>query len=400
MKNRKVMNSPFFIEVGYFQKSHHEERICGDVFLSKKIDGKQRVIAVLSDGMGHGVKANVLATLTSTMALNFTIEHKSPNAITEIIMNALPVCSQRKMSYSTFTIVDVDLNNDVTIIEYDNPQTIVINGKEIFDPEWQCIVPEAKQTNIKEILTCRFKPAKEDRILFWSDGVTQSGLGTDEFPRGWGIEEATKFAHKMIAADPQIPASKLAAKVVNMAASIDGWKLKDDASCAVIYFRTPRKLLICTGPPYEETNDHQLASKLKYFDGKKIICGATTANIIARELALPIIDNASIYDPDLPPTSSMQGVDLVSEGILTLSKAFSILEKFNEDYKLGYGPADTIVHHLINSDEITFLVGTRVNEAHQDPMLPVELEMRRTLIKRMKKILEEKFLKETIVQYI
>jgi len=75
--------------------------------------------------MGHGVKANVLATLTSTMALNFTIEHKSPNAITEIIMNALPVCSQRQMSYSTFTIVDVNLNNDVTIIEYDNPQTIV-----------------------------------------------------------------------------------------------------------------------------------------------------------------------------------------------------------------------------------------------------------------------------------
>lgn len=394
------MESPFFIEVGYFQKSHHEERICGDVFLSRKIDGKQRVIGVLSDGMGHGVKANVLATLTSTMALNFTIEHKSPNAITEIIMNALPVCSQRKMSYATFTIVDIDLNREVTIIEYDNPQTIVISGKELFEPEWQCIVPEMKQANIKEILTCRFKPLKEDRIIFWSDGVTQSGLGTDEYPRGWGIEEATRFVHKVVSSDPQVSADKLAAKVVNMAASIDGWKLKDDASCAVIYFRTPRKLLICTGPPYEETNDHLLASKLKYFDGKKIVCGATTANIIARELKLPISDSSSSLDPDLPPTSAMPGVDLVSEGILTLSKAFSILENYDEDSVPGKGPADIIVQHMANSDEITFLVGTRVNEAHQDPALPVELELRRTLIKRITKILEDKFLKEVNVQYI
>lgn len=394
------MESPFFIEVGYFQKSHHEERICGDVFLSRKIDGKQRVIGVLSDGMGHGVKANVLATLTSTMALNFTIEHKSPNAITEIIMNALPVCSQRKMSYATFTIVDIDLIREVTIIEYDNPQTIVISGKELFEPEWQCIVPEMKQANIKEILTCRFKPLKEDRIIFWSDGVTQSGLGTDEYPRGWGIEEATRFVHKVVTSDPQISADKLAAKVVNMAASIDGWKLKDDASCAVIYFRTPRKLLICTGPPYEETNDHLLASKLKYFDGKKIVCGATTANIIARELKLPISDSSTSLDPDLPPTSAMPGVDLVSEGILTLSKAFSILENYDEDSVPGKGPADIIVQHMANSDEITFLVGTRVNEAHQDPALPVELELRRTLIKRITKILEDKFLKEVNVQYI
>lgn len=394
------MESPFFIEVGYFQKSHHEERICGDVFLSRKIDGKQRVIGVLSDGMGHGVKANVLATLTSTMALNFTIEHKSPNAITEIIMNALPVCSQRKMSYATFTIVDIDLNREVTIIEYDNPQTIVISGKELFEPEWQCIVPEMKQANIKEILTCRFKPLKEDRIIFWSDGVTQSGLGTDEYPRGWGIEEATRFVHKVVSSDPQVSADKLAAKVVNMAASIDGWKLKDDASCAVIYFRTPRKLLICTGPPYEETNDHLLASKLKYFDGKKIVCGATTANIIARELKLPISDSSASLDPDLPPTSAMPGVDLVSEGILTLSKAFSILENYDEDSVPGKGPADIIVQHMANSDEITFLVGTRVNEAHQDPALPVELELRRTLIKRITKILEDKFLKEVNVQYI
>lgn len=394
------MNSPFFIEVGYSQRPHHSERICGDSHLSAKMDGNQRVVAVLSDGMGHGVKANVLATLTSTMALSFTKEHKSPNKIAQIIMKALPECSQRQMSYSTFTIVDVDLRREVSIIEYENPQTIVMHGKEPFDPEWQCIVPEKKHPRCMEILTCSFPPSLEDRIIFWSDGVIQAGLGADDYPRGWGVEDAKKFVHRMVSSNPSISAQSLAAKVVNMASSLDSWKLKDDATCVVIYLRTPRKLLLCTGPPYEEANDHQLASRLKYFDGRKIICGATTSSIISRELRIPVIDSQDFLDPELPPTSEMEGVDLITEGILTLSKVFSILESHDDNRELGAGAADSIVRLLLDSDEITFVVGTRINEAHHDPMLPVELEMRRNIIRRIQAVLEQRFLKDVTVEYI
>jgi len=395
------MNSfPFFIEVAYSQKSHHEERICGDVFLSKRTEGKQRVIIVLSDGMGHGVKANILATLTATMSLSLTEEHKNPNSIAQLIMKTLPVCSQRQTTYSTFTIIDIDLNNDVLVIEYDNPQTLITREKEIFEPEWHCIVTESDRKRNKEILSCRFSPKKEDRIIFWTDGITQSGIGTEEYPQGWGIKNAIEFAKKIVTAEPQISAQKLASKVVNMASMNDSWQLNDDATCVVAYFRTPRKLLICSGPPFDPENDRLLTDRIKDFEDKKIICGATTANIVSREFRQPIVDNLISNDHELPPTSKMKGVDLITEGILTLSKTYLILDKYNEKIELGNGPADELARFIVDSDEITFVVGTRINEANQDPRLPIELELRRTLIKRMKTLLEQKFLKEVDIEYI
>lgn len=394
-------NFPFSIEVACSQKSHFEERICGDVFLSKKTEGRQRAIVALSDGMGHGVKANILGTLTSTMALSLTEEHKNPNSIGQIIMKTLPVCSQRQTSYSTFTIIDIDLNKEVSIIEYDNPQTLTLRGKEIFEPEWHCIVTEGERRKInKEILTCSFSPEKEDRIIFWTDGITQSGIGSEDYPTGWGIKNAIEFVRKIVCAEPQISAQKLASKVVNMAAVNDEGQLKDDASCVVIYFRTPRKLLICSGPPFDPENDRLLASRIIDFDGKKAICGATTANIVSREFRQPIIDNFYSTDHELPPTSTMQGVDLITEGILTLSKTFLLLDRYSDKAPLSKGPADELAKLILDSDEITFMVGTRINEANQDPRLPVELEMRRTLVKRIKDLVEQKFLKEVDVEYI
>lgn len=394
------MSSPFFIEVGYASKSHADERICGDVFLSKKVEGNQRTIAVLSDGMGHGVKANILATLTATMALNFTEEHAAPNKIVRTILKALPVCSERQVSYATFTIVDISANQDVTIIEYDNPQTIIMRGRDVFDPEWQCIMPSSDLGKGKEILTCTFTPQKEDRIIIWTDGVTQSGLGTSEYPTGWGLKEALKFTHRMVNAEPEISAQKLAAKIVNMAHINDIWRLKDDTSCAVLYLRHPRKLLICTGPPVNEENDKVLAHRFAEFAGTKIICGATTANIISRETSQPIVDDTKVIDRTLPPTSRMEGADLVTEGILTLSKAFTILDGYTENVNLDQGPAHAIAKHILNSDEITFVVGTRINEANQDPRLPFDLEVRRSLIGRLKALLEQKLLKEVLVELV
>ena len=140
------MNRNFFIEVNSQQRNYDGERICGDVFLYRYIKEEDRVIAVLSDGMGHGVKANILATLTATMAINFTREHKEVDRIAEIIMNTLPVCSERKISYSTFTIIDIESSGRVNILEYDNPSTVVLRGNQIFDPSWKKVILEKGKT--------------------------------------------------------------------------------------------------------------------------------------------------------------------------------------------------------------------------------------------------------------
>lgn len=394
------MDNRFYIEVNAELKNHHESRICGDVFLSRRINEENRIVAVLSDGMGHGVKANMLATLTATMALNFTAEHKEMHRIAEIIMNTLPECSERKMSYSTFTIIDIEFDGKVRILEYDNPQTIVLRGKKIFEPEWTCVMLEGGKSAGKELKSCEFVPEKEDRIIFFSDGVAQSGLGGGKFLFGWGRDSVQQYVVELVNHEPDISALQLAHKVVNMAHVNDGYLSKDDTSCGVIYFREPRKMLVCTGPPFEETNDSGFARMVDQFDGKKIICGATTADIIARELKRSIEDTFDFDDPDLPPISLMEGVDLVTEGILTLGKVTEILKGFNSSTRLTKGPADRIVKMLIESDEIHFIIGTRINIAHQDPSLPVELEIRRTVVKRIARLLEDKFLKEVALTFI
>ena len=324
------MDDNFFIEVHCAQKNCGEERICGDVFLSRKISEEGRTIIVLSDGMGHGVKANVLATLTATMALNFTQEHKEPEKIAEIIMNTLPVCSERHMSYSTFTIIDIQEHGSVNILEYDNPQTFIFRGNKLYNPEWSCLILKTEKNAGKEINTCSFIPQKEDRLFICSDGITQSGLGTADYPFGWGLDDLHDYAEKLITNNPVISARRVSSKIVNMANKNDGFFSGDDTSCTTVYFRKPRKLLVCTGPPYEKDKDIELANTVKEFEGKKIISGATTADIIARELGLPIEDTMTFDDPDLPPMSYMDSIDLVTEGILTLTKVTRISERLQQ----------------------------------------------------------------------
>ena len=394
------MQKDFYIEVNSQQRNHYGERICGDVFLNKYIKEEDRIIAVLSDGMGHGVKANILATLTATMALNFTREHKEVDLIAEIIMNTLPVCSNRKIAYSTFTIADIESSGKVNILEYDNPLTIILRGSKLFDPQWKEIILEKGQHAGKILRSCTFIPEKEDRIIICSDGASQSGMGSDSFPFGWERDNIASYAASLASGNPSLSASILASKIVSMAYKNDHYKAKDDISCAVMYFREPRKLLLCTGPPYEKEKDRELAAKVKNYPGRVILCGGTTADIIARELNRKIVDNLIFEDPELPPESFLEGIDLVTEGILTLQKVNVILKTFNNSVKLGKGPADKIVRLLMESDEIHFIIGTRINIAHQDPTLPVELEIRRTVIKRIARLLEENWIKKISFEYI
>ncbi|MCU4176024.1 SpoIIE family protein phosphatase [Carboxylicivirga sp. N1Y90] len=390
----------FYIDIECRQNNHVGELICGDVFLSKRIKEEGRTIAVLSDGMGSGVKANVLATLTASMAMNFTVEHREVRKTAEIIMNTLPVCSVRKVSYSTFTIIDIDDDGTTTIVEYDNPQCIVMRGAKMFDPKWSYIELQSEQNKGKKIRTCKFKAQREDRVFFWSDGIVQSGMGSRAFPFGWGEEAVGEYVKKIVNYTPFASAIKIANKVVNMAMLHDGDKPKDDSSCGVIYFREPRKLLLISGPPFEDESDFKFSLKVQHYKGKKIIAGGTTAEVIARELALKFDAGLESDDPDLPPVSFMQGIDLVTEGILTLGKVATLLEQYNNETRLGRGPADQIIKMLLESDKIHVLNGTRINVAHQDPNLPVELEIRRTVVKRIVKLLEEKFLKEVNIEYM
>ena len=393
----------YHTEVGHFQINHEGEKICGDVFLSKRIPEENRVLCVLSDGMGHGVRANVLATLTATISLNFSMEHKDANAFAGMIMKALPVCSERKISYSTYTVVDISMESDtVSILEYDNPQTLILRGNRIYQPEWTHVKykGDVKDKRVVDLKKCSFVPRIEDRIVFCSDGIVQSGLGKG-MTMGWGRNDFIQFVRKTVETKPGISAADLAERVVKRAAANDLYKPKDDFTCGVVYFRRARKAILCTGPPFNPEKDHEFADILENFNGVKIISGATTTEIIARELGRTVTNEERI-DLTLPPSSKMDGIDLITEGVLTLSKVTHMLNtlKINSNTQFGKGPADRICKFLLNTDEIYVLVGTKINETHHDPSLPVEIEIRKHLIQRLTNVLSEKFLKVVNIEYM
>jgi len=393
----------YHTEVGHFQINHEGEKICGDVFLSKRIPEENRVLCVLSDGLGHGVRANVLATLTATISLNFSMEHKDANALAGIIMKALPVCSERGLSYSTYTIIDISNELDtVSILEYDNPQTLIMRGHRVYEPEWTSVKYEGdiKDKRIVDLKKCFFIPQIEDRIIFFSDGITQSGLGKG-ITMGWGRNNMIKFVRELIETSATISAADLAERVVRQASLNDLQTPKDDLTCGVVYFREPRKTILCTGPPFSAEKDSEFANILKNFDGRKIISGATTTEIIARELNREVVDE-TIVDPTLPPSSKMAGIDIVTEGVLTLSKVTHLLNNLNITTvtQFGKGPADQVCKLLLDSDEIYILVGTKINENHLDPNLPVEIEIRKNLIRRLTQVLADKFMKVINIKYM
>lgn len=388
------------VEVDFRQKNCGRQRTGGDVFLSRKLKEQQRVISVLSDGLGSGIKAGVLATLTSVMGLNYMSSFRDPAKAARSIMDTLPVCSERHISYSTFSLVDVDFENEVKIVEYDNPPVLVARGSEIIKLERSQVQVTRTDREPVAISVADFQARPGDRIIMLSDGVSQSGIGSQPLPFGWGIEKTGNFIREQIEKKADISACELAAAIVDKAWLNNGGHALDDITCGVIYFRQPRQLLIMTGPPYDQKKDRLLADLVGNFPGRKIICGGTTANIVARETGREVHVMLGKIDPDLPPDSVMEGVDLITEGILTVGRVARYLEDRRNPETLNLNPATKIVRMLLNSDIINFVVGTRVNEFHQDPNMPVELEIRRNVIKKIAALLENQYLKETSIQYI
>ena len=394
-------NTDYHVEIDVQQKRPKGEIACGDVFQSDIYREEGRTILVLSDGIGHGIKASVIATLTATMALKYAKFHTKPEISAKIIMEALPKSSDGKESYATFTIIEIETDGNVRIINYDNPPVMIFRNGKPFQPKEYELEVRGKE-NVGKLLRCReFKAKKEDRMIFLTDGVTQSGLGNNRYPMGWGHEKIHEFVQNQVSRMPDISATKLARKIVNQATMNDNFEVKDDVTCGVIYFREPRKFMLITGPPFYKIKDFDFVDRIQDFNGKKIICGGTTAEIIARELNMEVeIEHAAKNPHALPPPAKMEGFEMVTEGILTLGKVEEILESFNSDTRLQDSPAEKVVKLLLQHDSIDIIVGTRINWAHQDPEQPLELELRKFVVKRIVKILTKKFFKKVEVEYV
>lgn len=385
-----------FIDIDCSQIKKFGQNAYGDYFISKRSDNNERVLAVLSDGLGSGIKANILSCMTATMLVRFIEEDIPLKKAAQIIMDSLPVCQVRQISYATFSAIDCRDDGSVWVVEEGNPSFLLMRGAEEVALDYQEIVsPKFPDRHLK---LYKFKAENGDRVIFCSDGVTQAGIGTKEYPLGFKREGLLDFLRQYLSLHPNVSSSDLSHEVIEKALSVEeNEHAGDDISCGVLYFRTPRKALIFTGPPYNRTKDREYCLSFDFFSGKKAICGGTTANLISRELNREIVGTTTEIVGDLPPVAYMDGVDLVTEGILTLTRAAEYLEKEELNHKDAAG---LLVKFLLESDIIEFMVGAMLNQAHYDPALPIEIEVRRTVIKKIKKLLESKYFKQVAINYI
>lgn len=396
------MQSNLFIDVACAQLNCAGERICGDSFLLRRIADGRRTIVVLSDGMGHGVKANILSTLTSTMLLNFITTHRNIGDIAEMILKTLPVCNIRKISYSTFTMIDFDnVTGDVTIVEHDNPRTIIVRDGVPVHLEWESSRIEREGALALVVSTACFRTQADDRFVVVSDGVTQSGQRTERYKFGWSEAGLLQFVSYILSFNGHVSSRDLALQVLSKASQNDASQPADDMSCVALHVRIPRRMMLVSCPPSVRDENVRLVQQLRDFNGDKVICGYPVAEIIADAMNLPIEKESFSSDPQLPPMWKIAGFNLVTEGIVTLNRVLDTLEHTDNVEMLGSGRSvsERLCRMLLRSDEIVFVIGMRRN-IDTAFYLPDELELRRNVLRRIASLLRTKFGRGVTINYL
>lgn len=359
--------------------SRYGEELCGDhVEVVKRADG---TIYVLSDGLGSGVKANILATLTSKIAIGLIEKNLPLEEIIETIIQTLPICTVRELAYSTLAILEVYNDGQAHLIELDTPTAFLLRGNRVSPVEM--FEREIKGKLIKE---ARFQMEKGDCIFLASDGIIHAGIGgLMDFGLGW--EGVAGHLEEIGTQEP--PITEMVEKMMKICQAYYLMEPGDDFTLLGARLREPRHLTIMTGPPINEADDGLMVRRLARARGKKVICGGTTAQIFSREMKREMVCSFDYYDPEIPPTSQIHGVDLVTEGLLTLNKTLQYLRDCRYPNRpTGLDGASLLSCALLESDEITLLVGRAVNEAHQSLNLPIDLGIRTQVIERLIQSLE------------
>ncbi len=375
------------VDIGWKSINHYGEQLCGDhVDIVENGDNSQ--VIVLADGLGSGVKASILSTLTSKIISTMMAEGLSIEDCVETIMATLPVCSVRGVAYSTFTIIHIADNREAEIIEYDNPQVIVIrNGEEY---------PVRRlEMNISGKKVYRSSVALSDGDFFiaMSDGCPHAGLGI-KYNFGWKREDIVSFMIEHVYSG--YTAKTLSHILIDEVEKLYCGKPGDDATACVLKVRRREPMNILFGPPSNRDDANRMMSLFFSKEGKHIVCGGTTSSIAAKYLGKPVKTNLSFEKSDVPPIAEIEGVDLVTEGVITVNKVVEYAKdalgdnKLYEKWSVGRDGASLICRLLFEeATDINFYVGKAINPAHQNPDLPINFNIKMNLVEELSKCLRQ-----------
>jgi hypothetical protein len=380
-----------YYEWGTRQINKRGEELCGDnIAVSRQ---KDSVILALSDGLGSGVKANILASLTTQIAIHLLQNNLPIGEVVETLTKTLPVDRVRKLAYSTFAIAQFFRRGTARIVEFDSPAAILLRNRKLYP-----IVYSEKSIAGKKIEEVVIDLEDGDWVIFVSDGVLNAGIG-GVYPLGWGWNQTANFleshTHRGLTADDL--ASKIAEAVSELYAGPPG----DDVSIVVIKVRRKLVASIFTGPPADSAEDGQAVKCFLRYPGQHIVCGGTTAKIVARHMNMPLEVDLKTMTEDVPPIAHIQGIDLVSEGILTLTRTSMILRSGVDKNKIQYQTdgVSNLLRMMLSVDHVHFIVGQAVNPAHQNPELPHQLGIRMKVVEEIAEELK-KYGKEVTIEEI
>lgn len=362
-----------FYEWGIKQLKKDGEELCGDnVAIARHPDC---VTLALSDGLGSGVKANILSTLTTRIAMHL-MENKLPLAeVVETLTKTLPVCEVRKLAYSTFAIGQFFSDGSARVVEFDTPSLVLLRQRKSVP-----VQSEDRQIEDKKIRESRFELKVGDWLIFVSDGVLNAGIG-GLYPLGWGQDHVIRFLEEHGHAD--LSAQELADSLAQAVWDLYHGKPGDDVSAAVIKVRRKLMATILTGPPADRSADERVVARFAERPGFRAACGGTTAKIVARHMGgRPLDVDLSTIRADVPPLARLEGVDLTTEGILTLNRTNDLLRSGadKESVKFRTDGASALLRLCLEVDHVHFIVGLGVNPAHQNPDLPRQLDMKLAVV--------------------
>ena len=372
-------------DIGYKSINHVGEELCGD-HIDIVEEGEDSTVIVLADGLGSGVKASILSTLTSKIISTMMAAGLPLEECVSTIAATLPVCSLRGVAYSTFTIIHI-LNNEIAeIIQYDNPHVIVIRDYEVYD------YPKTEM-NIggKKIYKTSLRLREGDVFVAMSDGCPHAGLG-GKYNFGWKREDIADFMVALVAGG--YTAKNLSTMLVDECNDLYGNKPGDDTTACVIKIRKREPMNILFGPPSNRDDANRMMSLFFSKAGKHIVCGGTTSSIAAKYLGKPVTVSLDFEQSDIPPTAEIEGVDLVTEGVITMNRVLQYAKDYldknelYEQWNFNKDGASQICRLLFEeATDINFYVGKAVNPAHQNPDLPINFNIKMNLVEELSKYL-------------
>ncbi|MDR3562694.1 MAG: SpoIIE family protein phosphatase [Negativicutes bacterium] len=366
-------------EVAVAQLSKCREELCGDKVEVTR--SGELTTVVISDGLGSGVKANILATLTTKIASSLLKRGIPLEEVVNTVAQTLPVCRERKIAYSTLHIIKFRPDGQTTVVEFDSPATFLVRGGQVVP-----FPTKEKEIAGKTVMEGHLALQENDCIVAVSDGVIHSGIG-GLLKLGWNWQG---ISAELTAMDPgKLSAAQIAAGILNCCNGYYLGQPGDDSTVVAVKLRRPRRLTLLTGPPADTAQDEAVVRRFLSEPGKKVVSGGTTANVVGRVTGKKVKVDLSYYDPLVPPTARIDGIDLVTEGVLTLAAAS---ERFSDPTRLDnlshQDGATLMVRLLLEADKICIYAGTAVNPAHQNPNFPTHINIKKQVLDNLQAKLE------------